>query len=181
MPELQERELVPAPKPIPDYSRLSYTETGLVLKLSLEGLTQTQIAQRLDCSQSTVSDVLRAYQDTRELATAKLRNGSLKLAERVLSDADVDQSIDVLERIQVLEPKQSQSGTAGVQILIGMPAAAAGLDPILLVSDSGAGSHNDHYQTQCKSRNSTQLQALPEPAPAPDMNHAKPRQKRKRV
>ncbi len=155
----------PAPQPIPDYSRLSYAETAFIVKLDRDGLTQPQIAQRLACSQSTVSRVLGEFQDTRELAKAKLHRGSLKLAERIVADADVDQSIDVLERIQVLEPKQSQSGAGGVQILIGMPGAGAGPDPILLVSDSGASNHNDHYQTQPKIQNSTQIQTQLGPEP----------------
>ncbi len=167
MPEAESAQTPSPPQPqsIPDLSRLSYAETALVLRLSLEGLTQTQIAKRLDCSQPTVWRILNEFQDTRELAKSKLYHGSLGLAKRIVADADVDQSIDVLERIAVLEPKQNQSGPVGVQILIGMPTAAAGSDPVLLVSDSGSGSHNDHYQTQSKIQNSTQIQAQVGPEP----------------
>lgn len=123
------------PKPIRDYSRLSYTEIGLALKLREDGLTQTQIAQRLGCSQPTISTLLSELSDTRQIARLKLNNGAVKLAERVLAQADVDQSLEVLDRLEVATKRQADSGRGNqVNIVIGMPGQAAGPDPVIAIS-----------------------------------------------
>ena len=65
-------------QPIPNYSRLSRQDEALILKLSDDGKTQTDIAQLIGCSQSTVSVVLNEFLDTRSLASKKANNLSLR-------------------------------------------------------------------------------------------------------
>jgi predicted transcriptional regulator len=119
-----------APQPIADLSRLAPSEVILALRLREDGLTQTQIAHRLNCSQSTISDLLAAYLDTRVLATAHLRGAALQLAKRVTRDPDVDQALEVLTRIDVVTKASSGgSAAAAVVVVVGMPGQPAGLAP----------------------------------------------------
>jgi predicted transcriptional regulator len=118
-------------KPIPDYSRLSYSEIALAVKLREDGLTQDQIAQRLGCSQPTICQLLKEFSDTRPLAKLKANNLALKLLQRVEQQANVEESLEVLDRTGVIEKRQVDTGRGGnVNIVIGMPGAAAGPDPL---------------------------------------------------
>lgn len=113
----------------PAYKRLTQTQEALIVNLSRDGFTQTQIAQQIGCSQPAVSDVLRAFEDTRDLARLKLRNAAQRLAERVIINADVDQSLEVLDRLEVAPKRQIDSSRDRVTILIGMPNHPAGPNP----------------------------------------------------
>lgn len=116
----------------PDYSRLTRAEIGSILSLARAGKTQTEIAQALGCNVSTVSRWLEKLDDTTELAKQRLRNSAEALSERVIRDADVDQSLEVLDRLDVLPKKQSEGNRTGVQIVIGMPGNPAGPDPVVI-------------------------------------------------
>src|SRR3990167_8264315 len=120
------------PESIPDRSRLTRPEVGLLLKLHEAGKTQTEIAHTIGCSQSVVSRWLSELADTRIEAKHVLHNGAQKLAKLVISEATEDQSLDMLERLEVVAPRQQQGGVGGVNILIGMPGSPAGPDPFPL-------------------------------------------------
>ena len=132
IPELLE----PAPaKRIADQKHLSRDEVATIRQLAKLGKTQVEIAQVLGCHQSTVSKWLSALADPVEDARHILRNSSPKLAERVVKDANVAESLDVLERLEVIAPKQRDSGAHGnVQIVIGMPNQPAGPAPVIDLS-----------------------------------------------
>ena len=124
-------------KPIPDFSRLSYADTALLLKLADDGRTQMEIATVIGCSQPTVSQVLSRFGDTRDLAKKRMNSAALKLVDRVIEDADVDQSLEVLDRIGVAEKRLQPTGAdTKIAIVIGMPGQAVGPDPLLTVSTS---------------------------------------------
>ena len=124
-------------KPIRDFSRLSRTEESLILQLHAEGKTQVAIAQVLGCSQPTVSAVLKAYSNTKFLAKRLLDNSAATLAERVVKHANVAESLDVLERIEVIAPKKQDTGRSGqVTVVIGMPGQPAGPEPIITIETS---------------------------------------------
>lgn len=143
----------------PDYSRLTRAEVASILSLSRAGKTQVEIAQALGCNHSTVSRWLADLEDTTELAKHKLRSAAVDFVDRVVKDADVEQSLEVLDRIGVAEKRQTQSGNAQVQILIGMPGSPAGPDPLASICSV---SHNGSYQTQRDSEGQ-QTQALAAP------------------
>ena len=131
---------------IADNSRLTIAETGLCLQLANEGLTQTAIAQRLACSQATVSRTLKAFTDTRELAKRRLHGSADRLVRRVIAKADVEESLELLDRIDVA-PKRQASAGQGVNIVIGMVGQPIGpaitLSPATFALDApeqGAGS-----------------------------------------
>ncbi len=136
-----------AAKPIPDFSRLTLAEESLILQLANEGKSQTAIAQVLGCSQPTVSRVIHAFTDTREHAKRILHNGAAKLATKVVDASDVDQALEVLDRLDVA-PKRVAAAGAGVNILIGMPGQAIGPDVIVLPQAQNPGNDNAHYETQ---------------------------------
>jgi hypothetical protein len=119
----------------PDYTRLSRAEVASVVALHRAGKTQTEIALTLGCNTSTVSRWLNQLGDTTELAKQKLRAGSAELVDRVLKRADIDQSLEVLDRLDVA-PKRERNASNGnqVNIVIGMPGAPAGPDPMITVS-----------------------------------------------
>lgn len=105
--------------------RLSAADHALIVRWADEGKTQTLIAQRLGVSQGRISQVLAEFRDSRPLARKRLEAGSLELAQRIVADADPDQAIDVLERLEVLPPKQAGGG-GGITI-VNQVAGMAGL------------------------------------------------------
>lgn len=112
----------------------------LMLSLRKQGLTQTEIAQQLNCAQSTVSRVLDDYIDSRELAKRRAHNLALKVVTAAIegsivaaADGKPEAALEVADRLGVLEKRQQDSGKGHqVNIVIGMPGQAAGPDPIAL-------------------------------------------------
>ena len=124
-----------AAKPIPDYSRLSRADEALILKLAHDGRQQTDIAQLVGCSQGTVSNVLTAFTDTRPLARLTLNSNAQRLAKRVIEKANVEESLEVLERIEVLPPKQeSGHNNLAMQVIVNMPGQTRSEPPVLDLS-----------------------------------------------
>ena len=136
------------PERIRDYSRLTQTEIILALKLAEEGLTQSQIAQRVGCTQPTISRLLSEYGDSRELAKRRLHNAADRLAERVIKDATVEESLEVLDRIGVAERRRDQA--------VSMTAIAIGADmplqlpsiPVNVIANYQTQSLSEGQQTQ---------------------------------
>ena len=117
------------PKPNRGKSHLSYPEIGLALKLREEGLTQTEIGQRLDRDTSTICDLLANFVDTRPLATKYLQHRAMSFARKVSQDANVEESLEMLDRLEVVPKRQIDSSQAGhVNIVIGMPGHPIGPD-----------------------------------------------------
>jgi predicted transcriptional regulator len=106
----------------PKYSRVSREKESAILKLAALGKTQTEIADIVGVSQPTVSRTLSEFADTREHAKAILNKSAARLAERVVDRADVAESLDVLERIDVIRAKERDSGAhGGVMVVVNMP------------------------------------------------------------
>lgn len=111
------------PKPIRgDYTRLSYADIALVLKLSADGKTQTFIAHQIGCSQPTVSKVLHDFSDTTHIARQRANNLSLKAVQKLEAsmDAAVQQGkagpMDSLLRISGL---LGSDVSGGVTVIVG--------------------------------------------------------------
>ena len=116
---------------IPDRARLTRDEVALLLQLHKAGKTQVEIAQVLGIDQSNVSRWLSKLIDTSELAKHTLKNGANTLAERVIAKADVDQSLEVLDRLGVAEKRQER-GAVNIfnAVQVGRPGEPIGPDPI---------------------------------------------------
>lgn len=130
---MPETALEPVSQPIRDYNRLTQADIALILRLADDGQTQTFIAKQIGCSQSTVSDTLSTLSSTKDIAKRLADNAAEKLTKRVIDDADVDQCLEVLDRIGVLEKRQHEAGKgSNVMIVIGQPGQPAGPAPLIL-------------------------------------------------
>lgn len=111
--------------PTSKYARLSRAEINLLFQLNRDGLSQTAIAQRLDCDISTVCRWLQTIQDTTETAKTKLRAAASSMADHVIKKGKPHDHIAVLKGLNVLEDEQSQGVTvlvgAGGTVNIGLP------------------------------------------------------------
>jgi predicted transcriptional regulator len=83
-------------------------------------MTQTKIAQLIGCSQPTISYVLSEFQDTRHLARAILHRDAHKFAQRIVDDANVEESLEVLDRLDVAAKRQESKGHT-ISIVVAMP------------------------------------------------------------
>ena len=100
----------------PDYSRLSRSDVGVLLKLKRDGLTQAEIAQRLGCTQSTVSKWLTDLTDTTEPAKEFLKGSALRMAENIVKKGRAADHVAALKGLSVLQ----EQANAGVVIQIGV-------------------------------------------------------------
>ena len=79
-----------------------------------------------------MSYVLDGLVDRREEAILRLRNAAPDFVDRVIQDADVDQSLEVLDRIEVAAKRERAGlGAVAVQVNIGMPGLVVGSDPVV--------------------------------------------------
>lgn len=108
-------------QPIRDYSRLTRADHAAILKLRDLGKTQVEIAQVIGCNQSTISDVLVAFEDTRTLAGHILRNGASRLAETVVKTKHAGTALEALRDMEVSQKRAPDQGKGGgVQVFIGV-------------------------------------------------------------
>lgn len=120
----------------PTYTRLSRAEEAQILRLSVEGLTQVQIAQQLGRSQSTISHVLADFANTTEIARKHLESRAIQAAEAwtgsmaVASEkGDHKPAKELLQAVGVVQrdgPSQAQQ----VQVVVGMPGQTSYCDPL---------------------------------------------------
>jgi transposase-like protein len=97
------------------YKRLTSTDKAFALRYHADGLTQVQIAQRLGCTQSAISQWLSACQDTTAEAGLYLRGQALPMAEKVVKKGRPSDLIKALQGVSVLAEERS----AGLVIQIG--------------------------------------------------------------
>lgn len=71
----------PASNRIADFSKLSYAEVALILKLADDGKPQTFIAQQIGCSQPTVSRVMSQFSESSYLAKKRAHSLALPAVE----------------------------------------------------------------------------------------------------
>jgi transcriptional regulator with XRE-family HTH domain len=105
-----------APTDSPTYKRLTDSERALIVKLNDDGLTQTEIAQRLNRSQSTISDVLSAFVDTTQIAKRYLAASALRMAENIVEKGQPRDHNVALTGIGVLKGDEK----AELKVVIGM-------------------------------------------------------------
>ena len=128
-------------EPKPDYSRLSRAEINSLFALHKAGKSQTEIAQILGCAISTVHHWVHTLEDTTDLAKQKLRAGASDLVDRVLSQANVEESLEVLDRLDVAAKRREAT--------ISMTAIAIDVDtPLQLPTiDVSQVNERSNYQT----------------------------------
>ena len=95
-------------------------EIQIALQLREKGLSLREIAVKLDRSIEGVRNIIAEWTPTRDLAKAILKKNAHKFAEKIVTQADVDQSMEVLDRLDVLPKKERDSGGNKVQVIIGL-------------------------------------------------------------
>lgn len=124
-------ELLATPEPQSTNTRrsryLSDTEKAFVLALTDDGCTQVEIAQRLHCSQSSVSDWLAKCRDTTKTADRYLRGRALSMAENVAMKGRPDVQLKALQGLGVAADNEQGrgisiivGGQASVQVNVGI-------------------------------------------------------------
>jgi len=128
---------VAQPVHTPKYKRLTNHDRAYILKAHADGLTQVEIAKRLGCHQSTVSEWLSDVQDSTELATAYLRGQALKMSQDIVKDGRPADKVATLKGLQVLAEQQHSSVTVIVggsgQVNIGVGLSPT---PVLVQSET---------------------------------------------
>lgn len=104
-----------APADSPSYTRLTDADRVTILKLHDEGLTQVEIAQRLNRAQSTISDVINTFADTTLTAKRYLAAKALQMAENIVERGKARDHVAALKGLKVLAEDSSQ-----VRIAIGV-------------------------------------------------------------
>jgi hypothetical protein len=113
-------------------SAIDAADWMVVRSLLKDGLTPAEIVDKTGLDLAGVDHIATTLKDTRDAAKELLHGHAHVFAERVVKDADVDQSLEVLDRLDVAPKKQQDVGRGGhVNIVIGMPGQAAGPDPFL--------------------------------------------------
>lgn len=95
------------------------TEIQLALNLREQGYSLAEVGKRLDRSAEGVRYILEKWEPTAKLAKATLHKGAVELAERVIKDATVGESLEVLDRLDVL-PKRDRGTDARMQVVLGI-------------------------------------------------------------
>lgn len=100
---------------------LTNAELRLMLQMRDEGMTQTEIAKRLNCSQCTISRLLAEWMDTTYTAKAVLKRDMTKLAERLVNTASNEEILEIFDREDVSTKKRKDAEVApGVNVCIGI-------------------------------------------------------------
>ena len=107
---------------------LSVEEKHAILEMYQLGYTTQIIAARLDRSFVAITRFLADYKPTTILAKAVFEANAEKLAYRVVRHADVEQSLEVMDRLKVLPKtaKDAGSGGSNFQIIVGGATAVSG-------------------------------------------------------
>ena len=102
--------------PKPNYTRLTRSDVGVLLKLHKDGLTQMEIAKRLGCDQTTVSNWLVDLNDTTDVAKSYLRGQGLRMAQNIVRKGLPRDHVATLKGIGVLEDVAAQGFTVNIGI-----------------------------------------------------------------
>src|SRR5262249_2337589 len=88
---------------------ISASDWMIVRALSKEGLSVTEITSKTGLQAAEVERIVASFKDTREAARQLLEASAHVLAERVVQQADVEQALEVLDRLDVA-PRRDRSG-----------------------------------------------------------------------
>jgi len=112
------------------------SEEAAILDLHAAGWTQTAIAERVGCSQPTVSRTLAEYDDSRPLARKLLESRARDVAEAVIKGivaGDPRTGLKLLGKLDVVREDTQAAVAATFQIHVGQP--GRGLQPPAIDAD----------------------------------------------
>ena len=105
------------------YEQLSAIEKARILVLTKDNLSATAIAGILDRQPSTVWRFLRKYESTVGIARAHFEAKADELAVRITKYADVDQALEVEDRLGVLPKVREQLPGMQFNVMVGTGSA----------------------------------------------------------
>lgn len=113
------------------HTHLTRDEKARIARWVANDVSPSLIAKRLRRNLSTIYRFLRSHESTDEYGKLILKANVDTLVERVVEQANVDQSMEVLDRLGVLEKRQRDSGVKGpsVVVAVGMPGQPAMIAP----------------------------------------------------
>lgn len=89
------------------------------------------VASKLNRSPEILRKFLWRYKSTTKVARMTLEAGAETLAKRIVKDANVEESLEVMDRLDILAKKRDKTApSTQVAIIVGMPGQAAGTMPI---------------------------------------------------
>ena len=96
------------------------------LELWAETKDRAIVATKMGRSEESVKKFLTRYFSTTLGARMKLEAGAEKLADNIVKNANVEESLEVMDRLGILEKKRDESAPAtSFNLIIGMPSTAA--------------------------------------------------------
>ena len=107
-------------------NQLSPDEKIAILEMSIAGLAPTVIGVRIGRSPETVRNFLSKYRPRNTLAKAYIESQSEKIARKVVRQANVEESLEILHRINVLPKPIEKPQQAANQFSIIVGASANG-------------------------------------------------------
>lgn len=116
------------PRPITGRTTPNLTdeERAKILDLAEHNYTVAQIADEIGRTPQPIYRFLATIKPTGKLARAYFDAKALQLSKRVVKDATVEESLEVLDRLDVLPAKRDKGGGGpSVIVCVGMPGAPA--------------------------------------------------------
>lgn len=129
-PDLQERIDLLVKKHAPAYTFLSPEEKAIIVELHHEGVGRRRISEIIGREPSTVIRFLQRYSSTTTASRMYFEANADRLARRVVKNANVDQSMEVLNRLDVLPEKDRKGGAETgprFNVMIGVPGAVSAI------------------------------------------------------
>lgn len=112
----------------PAYTLLNPEEKAIIVELYHEGISRRRIAEIIGRDIHTVSNFLKRYASTVTAGRMYFEANADKLARRVVKNANVEESLEVLDRLDVLPAKGNKDrggGGASFNVMIGVPGSGS--------------------------------------------------------
>lgn len=93
---------------------LDLSEKAIIIRMYHGGYNVKAISTFLERTDATVRGCIEEYRPTTDMAKAKLKAGAERLANRILDMGSVEESLEVLDRLDVL-PKKSKDAPQTAQ------------------------------------------------------------------
>lgn len=102
--------------------KLVVEEKLVILELYAGGIPASTIARHLCRPQTTIDHFLRIYRSSVPMARLHFEANAEKLAQRIVDRADVNQALEVMDRMGVLEKKRDKESHAEsrFQVVVGV-------------------------------------------------------------
>lgn len=106
---------------------LTPEEKAIIIELYAREVGVAQIARLLSRKESSIRYFLRRYIDTSAEAKLHLKAHAKTFADRVVEKADVSESLEVLDRLEVLPKKQQTQQGQQFNVVVGMSGTAGAI------------------------------------------------------